>query len=154
MTVRKRIFGDLFSLQFRMKKKRYLDVIQGHYQILFIHFSGMKTYKFRQKQSLAHSMLSFYCERISFRTSEDMPLKCETCDRQFLSEENLLKHARQHALARNFCCKTCGKLYTTSRGLKLHTASAHCQQETVLLQEGGGSTSDVGSQQVIVQLIL
>ena len=59
MAALKRSFPDLFSLQFRMKKKRHLDVIQGHYQILFIHFSDMKTYKFRQKQSLAHSMLSF-----------------------------------------------------------------------------------------------
>ena len=44
-------------------------------------------------------------------------LQCDTCGRQFLSRENLENHIRQHVLTRNFCCKTCGKRYTTSRGL-------------------------------------
>ena len=68
-------------------------------------------------------------------------LECDVCESYFFSQINLDRHAKNHALQKDFNCRTCGMKYTTKNSLQLHQRSAHTEpRERQPIQRGGGAT--------------
>ncbi|CAG9831782.1 unnamed protein product [Diabrotica balteata] len=57
--------------------------------------------------------------------SEEKNFFCTTCNREFMSQENLEMHMKAHNSNKNYICSYCKKAYTTSTALEDHEVN-HC----------------------------
>ena len=56
------------------------------------------------------------------------------CDKTFTRGDNLRLHMKRHMTAQQFSCSDCTKIYASKSKLKLHTAKAHEDGETLVFK--------------------
>lgn len=64
--------------------------------------------------------------------SDLQPYHCELCDRRFNALNNLKRHTLVHTGERPYSCNICGQSFTQKGAIKLHQASTHCKERTLV----------------------
>ncbi|KAI9356474.1 hypothetical protein DFJ73DRAFT_640994 [Zopfochytrium polystomum] len=70
----------------------------------------------------------------------DRPFVCDHCQKRFARVHDLVRHARVHGAAKEFGCKTCGKVFSRKDAMRRHIkASEVCQ---LAADDEGADSSD------------
>ena len=85
---------------------------------------------------------NLYCSRLLKRTnfvhrfsgSKSRCVKCDRCDTEFSSEENLIRHFKSHHAKIKHLCQVCDVSFTQKASLDRHMKLAHSEEEITLFK--------------------
>ena len=86
-------------------------------------FSVDKLNSFKEKATILWWMVTM--TSLGRETGGFKPFNCKTCNKNFTSKTNLIKHEQEHTNVKPFSCTTCAKNFFQEENLKAHQEKFH-----------------------------